>query len=97
MENDEKGDQVKKGIPLIVKNFYLKYYNYEVFIFCWKGKFDVRRYTTTPKMAAGGRIDVQLLQGFPEVSSSEVAGLPSPGVAPPRPLLAALFKTKKHT
>lgn len=35
-----------------------------------------------PKMAAPGRIDVWRLQGFPEVSSSEIVGLPSPGIAP---------------
>lgn len=34
-------------------------------------------------MAAPGRIDVWRLQGFPEVSSSEIEGLPSPSITLP--------------
>lgn len=47
-----------------------------------------------PKMAAPGRIDVWRLEGFPEVSSSEIVGLPSPGIAPP--LLLALQNKETH-
>lgn len=52
---------------------------------------------TTPKMAAAALIDVWLLEGFPEVSSSEVAGLPSPGIAPPLPLPFSLQNNEIHT